>query len=73
MSLSEGTYITTSPPSYGSLATAVSVEDQDNQEPVAAAERCLTFHDLVYEVSVRCGRRSKVILNSCRYCRLASG
>ena len=27
----------------------------------------LTFRDVCYEASARCGRSSKIILNSCRY------
>ena len=30
-------------------------------------EGSLTFHDVCYEASVRCGRGRKIILDSCRY------
>ena len=58
-----------SPSGYGSLLDSSAREEVG--EPVKAAaenglERSMTFHDVGYEVSVHCGRRTKVILNSCR-------
>lgn len=58
MSSDETVSIITPSPAYGSLTCAVGVEE---------LQGILTFHDIGYEVSVRCGRGRKVILESCRY------
>lgn len=47
---------------HASLDRAVTVEETGEE-----GKASLTFHDIGYEVSTHCGKRRKVILESCRY------
>ena len=71
MSSSEMSHIRTPGPDYGSQALTVPAER--NGETVNGPaiknrlERSLTFHQISYEVFMNCGRKSKRILDDCRY------
>lgn len=70
MSSAEDSRISASKPGYGSLAHTLAGEAKEGGPATAAfengLERSLTFHHVSYEVTVHCGRRTKVILDSCR-------
>ena len=63
MSSDETAHVFAAGPDYASLkSTARAREEPAGEE----SEASVTFHDVCYEVSVRCGRGRKVILDSCR-------
>ena len=62
MSSDETVHVFAAGPDYASLRSTVREEPAGEE-----SEASVTFHDVCYEVSVRCGRGRKVILDSCRY------